>query len=83
MEEIKITASEARKIAEESINTSNLNTLKTIENDINCACLNNEFHIYYYNDYFSNSVINHLKNRGFQIEDLSTQREGACFKISW
>lgn len=82
MEEIKITAAEARKISENSVDEANLNKLKLIENEINHACSENKFCIYEYRD-LSISVINHLKNRGFQVENLSSQREGTCFKISW
>jgi hypothetical protein len=82
MEELKITAQEARKIAQLSIDSSNMYILSDIEKSINETCLKNQFCIYEYR-HLSISVINHLKNRGFKVEDLGSQREGECFKISW
>jgi|688.fasta_scaffold2333836_2 hypothetical protein len=82
MEDINITATEARKISEESIDSANKTRLASIENSIKVACKINKFNIYEYSD-LSISVINHLKNRGFQVENLSSQREGTCFNISW
>jgi hypothetical protein len=82
MNTYKITASEARKISENSIDENNLNRLKLIEKEINRACSENKFCTYVYSD-LSISVINDLKNREFQVENLSSQREGTCFKISW
>jgi hypothetical protein len=81
MEEF-LTAEEARNIAQHSIDTSNLNKLKDINEGIKVACSMNHFYIYVYTT-LSTSVINHLKNRGYSIEDLSSQKDGACFKINW
>jgi hypothetical protein len=78
----QLTATEARKISQETLDTSNLNRLEAIDESIKLACSKNEFHIYEYN-ILSVSVINHLKNRGFGIDDLGSQKDGVCFKISW
>ena len=82
MNTYKITAAQARKISANSIGENNLNRLKLIEKEINRACSENKFYTYEYSD-LSISVINNLKNRGFQVENLSSQGEGICFKISW
>jgi hypothetical protein len=81
MEEF-LTAEEARNITQHTLDESNLNRLKSIEERIKLACSKKMFYIYEYST-LSTSVINHLKNRGFGMEHLSSQREGACFKISW
>ncbi len=81
MEEF-LNAEEARNIAQHSIDTSNLNKLKDIDEAIKLACSMNHFYIYEHRT-LSTSVINHLKNRGYSIEDLSSQKDGACFKINW
>jgi len=80
--EQQLTAEEARRMAQHSLDTSNLNRLKGIEEDIKYACSKNEFHIYEYST-LSSSVVNHLRNRGFGVQDLSSQKEGVIFKISW
>ena len=77
-----LTADEARKVSQHTSGPTNLNQLKSIDENIKLACSVNQFYIYEYIT-LSTSVINHLKNRGFSIENLSSQREGTCYKITW
>lgn len=77
-----ITAAEARKNADEKIDTSNKAILESIEKAIKLDSSEGSLQTFVYIP-LSTSVINHLKNRGFSIEDLSSQREGAMWKIKW
>lgn len=77
-----ITAAEARKKAEEKIDTSNKAILESIEKAIKLDSSDGSLQTFVYTS-LSNSVINHLNNRGFEVEDLSSQREGSMYKITW
>jgi len=77
-----ITATEARKKAEEKIDTSNKSILESIEKAIKLDSSEGSLQTFVYTA-LSTSVINHLKNRGFSIEDFSSQKDGAMYKITW
>ena len=77
-----MTATEARKIAEEKIDTSNKAILESIEKAIKLDSSEGSLQTFIYTE-LSTSVFNHLKNRGFVIDNLSSQREGIMYKISW
>ena len=77
-----MTAAEAKKISEEIKDTSNHAILESIENSIKLDSSEGNSQTFIYVE-LSTSVFNHLRTRGFVIDNLSSQREGIIYKISW
>jgi len=78
----RITAQEARIKTDSVISAEDKYILNAIDNCIKKACDEGQYHIWY-NEKLSDIVLTDLKNHGFDIEDLSSNDEGNCFKINW
>lgn len=40
-------------------------------------------HVYWYKDHLTKFTINRLEELGYKVEDISTQKDGAIYRISW
>lgn len=78
----RITASEARKIAENSISSRDEDTLNNIEDCITINISKGNTKCYYCKS-MSEIVLKNLVDRGFFIDNLSSQKEGICYLIKW
>lgn len=79
----QITAKWARETAQSKISTKDSIVLEEIESRIRKEVSNGFMYLYYYGP-ISSKVSEELRiNRGFVLENLSTQREGTCYKINW
>jgi hypothetical protein len=75
-------ATEARKLADSKINSTDQEDLNSINNYIHIHA-SNGYTGFSYNKYVSNKVVETLKAKGYKVERHSDQREGSHTSISW
>lgn len=74
------TASEKRKENESTLSENASRVLSEIEKRIDSE--KEKFSIYYYES-IPLSVSKVLKKAGYNMNDLSSQRDGTCYEIKW
>lgn len=77
-----IPASLAREQANKPLRENTNGTLSKIMEQINKAISKGEFFIFFYES-IQSTLIDILKQEGYKIDNLSDQRDGICYKISW
>lgn len=77
-----IPASTARQKSIQTHTESSNGTLSKINEQINKAISKGEFFIFFY-DSIQSTLVDILKQEGYKIDNLSDQRDGICYKISW
>ena len=80
--EKRITADEARKKSLIYVSKEDERTLDEIDIFIKSEVENGSRGIYWHS-HLSYKAMENIKDRGFEIYDLSAQREGICYKIKW
>lgn len=78
-----LTAKWARETALSKISTKDSIVLEEIEKRIREAVNDGLMYVYFYAP-ISTKITEELRiNRGFVLEDLSSQKDGPCYKINW
>lgn len=77
-----IPASIAREQANKSLRENTNGTLSKIMEQVQKGYMKGEFKIFFY-ETIPNNVQDILKQEGYKIDNLSDQRDGICYKISW